>query len=507
MASRVLGIEYADDRIKIVEVSFGRKLKIHNFAVVDNRSVDPERRTEQLNHTLQTRGFEAKDAIIATSGGNTEHRLLTLPPLSTREMHFVMQRESKKLAPTGMAEMLWSYEILKAKEELGIKKNQILLVTAERPMVDAAQNLLNQTRLKLQQVTTIPEAVLNLMRQVTAWKKDAVRTIVHFAGAGVHILFAQDGVLLLSREIHFDVTDMAQDEQAERLSNELKRSTLYFRQNFPQAQLDQIMFSGDNDLLGTLATRSSEELGIPGSILRYEENLDTSGFRGNWDEFRFHLPSMTAAIGAAWRKTPGLTGVNLLPGKTAAKEQAGINPAKIARVACIIAAAIALIAGLYYFREKGQLDASKRDFRQRLAVVEPKLREMEQFDARRNTAERKSAFLKRVGARTDWTELFRSISYIVPPSGVFDEVRIEGGDAAKVIIRGSVTAASSEANTDFNRFLSALGTLPYFKSVSMPKPATVTAVESSAAVTNVANAANPAVQRSKVAFEIECELP
>src|SRR6185295_14821907 len=254
MANRVLGIEYTEDRIKIVEVSFARKLKVFNFAVIDNRSVDPARRTEQLNHTLQTRGFEAKDVVIATSGANVGHRLLTLPPLSTREMHFVMQRESKKLAPTGMAEMLWSYDVLKAKEELGIKKNQILLVTAERPMVDAAQNLLNQTKLKLQQVTTIPEAVMNLMRQTTNWKKDAVKTVVHFAGKGAHVLFAQEGVLLLSREIPFDYADMATDEQVERLVNELKRSTLYFRQNFPQAQLESIVFSGDHDILGTLAT-------------------------------------------------------------------------------------------------------------------------------------------------------------------------------------------------------------------------------------------------------------
>src|SRR6266849_9326510 len=229
MANRVLGIEYTEDRIKIVEVGFGRRLKIFNFAVIDNRNIDPARRTEQLNHTLQVRGFEAKDAIIATGGGTTEHRLLTLPPLSTREMHFVMQREAKKLAPTGMAEMLWSYDVLKTKEELGIKKNQILLVTAERPMVEAAQNLLAQSRLKLLQVTTIPEAVLNLLRQVIAWKKDAVRMVVHFAGTGVHIMFVQDGTLLLSREIHFESADMEQSEQADRLSNELKLSMLYFR--------------------------------------------------------------------------------------------------------------------------------------------------------------------------------------------------------------------------------------------------------------------------------------
>src|SRR5438128_11743741 len=152
MANRILGIEYGADRIKVVEVSFGRKLKVFNFAVIDNRNVEPARRTEQLNHTLQVRGFEARDAVITASGGNVEHRLLTLPPLSTREMHFVMQRESKKLAPAGIAEMIWSYDVLKTKEELGIKKNQILLVTAERPMVDAAQQFFSQTRLKLLQV-------------------------------------------------------------------------------------------------------------------------------------------------------------------------------------------------------------------------------------------------------------------------------------------------------------------------------------------------------------------
>ena len=504
MANRVLGIEYARDRIKIVEAGFGRKLKIFNFAVIDNSNVDPARRTEQLNHTLQVRGFEAKDAIIATSGGTTEHRLLTLPPLSTREMHFVMQREAKKLAPTGMAEMLWSYDVLKTKEELGIKKNQILLVTAERPVVEAAQNLMAQSRVKLQQVTTIPEAVLNLLRQVTAWKKDAVRTVVHFAGTGAYIMFVQDGTLLLSREIHFESADMAQEEQAERLSNELKRSMLYFRQNFPQAQMDQIVFSGDNDILGTLATRSSEELGVPGSILRFEDNLDTSGFRGNWDEFRFHLPSMTAAVGAAWRKTAG-AGINLLPGKTQAKQEAGINPTKIARVACIVAVSIALIVGLYYFREKGKIDAMRREMTQRLAAVEPKLQQMVQFETSRTLAEQRAAFLARISTRTDWTELFRSISFIIPPTAIFEEMRLEGVDTPKITIRGYVLAPSAgEGNADFNRFFNGLSALPAFKSVTMPKQPLVSVADSGSAFAKVTNAST---QASKVSFEIVCELP
>lgn len=504
MANRVLGIEYAGDVLKIVEVSFGRKLKVFNFAVVDERNVDPGRRTEQLNHTLNTRGFEAKDAIIATSGGNTEHRLLTLPPLSTREMHFVLQRESKKLAPTGMSEMLWSYDILKTKEELGIKKNQILLVTAERPMVDAAQNLLNQTRLKLQQVTTIPEAVLNLLRQTTAWKKDAVRTIVHFAGAGVHVLFAQDGVLLLSREIHFDPTEMEQEEQIDRMSNELKRSTMYFRQNFPQAHLDQIVFSGDSDLLATLATRASEELSIPGSILKFDDNLDTSAFRGNWDEFKFHLPSLTAALGSAWRKVPGLTGVNLLPGKTQAKEQAGINPTKVARVACYAGLGFLLLSGGYYFQQRGSIDGTKHELQQRLAIVDPKLQQMQQYETQKAIAEQRSAFLKRITAHTDWTEILRSISFVVPQTALFEDIHIDGADPIRLVIKGSISSPSAAAgNADFNRFFTQLGALPFFKSVSLPHPTSVSSIDNPPGVTNVNNAA---VVRSKVSFEIACDL-
>src|SRR5688572_19380486 len=214
MANRVLGIEFADDRIKVVEASFGRRLKIFNFAVIDNRNVEPARRAEQFSHTLQVRGFEAKDAIIAASGVNVEHRLLTLPPLSSREMHFVMQREARKIAP-GSTELMWSYEVLKTKEELGIKKNQILLVTADRIVVDSAQNFIGQTRLRLQQLTTIPESILSLHRQSGAWKKDSVRTLLHFTGNLVHIMFAQEGALLLSREIHFDGS-LPHDEQVNR---------------------------------------------------------------------------------------------------------------------------------------------------------------------------------------------------------------------------------------------------------------------------------------------------
>src|SRR5262245_38473653 len=139
MAASILGIEYSKDTINIVEVSYARRLKILNFAVIESGAIPPERRREQLLHTLNTRGFEARQAVVAFSGPGVEHRLLQLPPLSPREMEFVMAREARKASSA--KNMAWTYELLEAKEEVGIKKSQVLLVTAESESVKAVQEI------------------------------------------------------------------------------------------------------------------------------------------------------------------------------------------------------------------------------------------------------------------------------------------------------------------------------------------------------------------------------
>jgi Tfp pilus assembly PilM family ATPase len=501
MANRLLGIEYTDDFIKIVEAGYGRRLKVFNFAVIDTRNVDPARRAEQLNHTLQVRGFEAKDALVAAGGGNTEHRLLTLPPLSSREMHFVMQRESRKLAPAGTAETLWSYDVLKTKEELGIKKSQILLVTTDREMVEGLQALFSGTKLRLQQVTTIPEAILNLARHAGPWKKDAVRMIVHFAGNQVHIIFAQEGLLLLARNVLFDYADLTPGEQGDRLVNELKRSAMYFKQNFPQAHLDEILFSGDGDMLGNLSARAAEELGVAGSILKLDDNLDTAGFRGNWDEFRFHMPSLTAALGCAWRKTPGSDGINLLPGKALAKQEAGVSPTKVAKAAFAVSMLLGLAMGVYYVREKGVLDAERQDIAERSPVVDMKLAEAAQIEQERAAATVQSDFTKRLAPGTDWTEALRTLSYLLPETAVFEQIRMEGGAEPGFILRGKLLAATpAEATADFTRFFNDVTTLPFFRSVTMNSPLS-TSFEDVTAATPVSGSV-----RSKVSFEVRCLL-
>ena len=160
---------------------------------------------------------------------------------------------------------------------------------------------------------------MSLTQHIGYWKKETVKTIVHFGTTSVHVLFVQDRAILLCRDLPISYGDVDPQQRADRLMTEIKRSTLYFRQNFPQRQVDEILFSGESDMIGSMVSRANEDLGTESNVLRFDDNLDSASFKGEWDEFRFHIPSLSAAFGVAWHKTPE-TGVNLLPGKASFKE-------------------------------------------------------------------------------------------------------------------------------------------------------------------------------------------
>ena len=501
MAGRILGVEFSEESIKLVEVGYGRRLKVFNFAVIDNRAIDPDRRLDQFNHTLQVRGFEAKDVVVATNGVQVEHRLLTLPPLSGRELRFVMQREAKKSAPAGVTESYWDFELLKAKEELGIKKQQILLVTSATNIVSDAQEGFGRTKLKIQKVTTVGDALRNLVKHVGFWKKDVVKSIVHFSTNSVHVLFIQEGTLLLCRDIPISYGDVDPEQQRERLMTEIKRSTLYFRQNFPQGQVDEVLFSGEGDMIGALVSQTKEELSIESNILRFDDNLDQSSFKGDWDEFRFHIPALSAAFGVAWHKTLD-TGINLIPGKAGSKEGPPVYQ-KLIKIAAMVVLAAMLLSGVRYFLGTRELRADQLNLDQKIADLEPAIQEGQAAAAERNLAVTRASFMDRMAAGGTWEEAFRSLSLLVPDTAVFETIDISGGDANSMVIKGYFRGASGQPSSDFADFFERLQGLEYFSSVEMPAQPSVSYEDVQPSETDAGLV--PTVL-SRLTFEVRCLL-
>jgi Tfp pilus assembly PilM family ATPase len=502
MAGRILGVEFSEESMKLVEIGYGRRLKVFNFAIIDNRAIDPERRVDQFNHTLQVRGFEAKDVVVAANGVQVEHRLLTLPPLSGRELRFVMQREAKNPAPAGVTESYWDFELLKSKEELGIKKRQILLVTSATNIVSDAQEFFGRTKLKLQKVTTVGDALRNLLKNVGFWNKDVVKSIVHFSTNSVHVLFIQEGTLLLCRDIPISYGDVDPDQQRERLMTEIKRSNLYFRQNFPQREVDEVLFSGEDEMIGALVSQAKEDLGIESNVLRFDDNLDPSSFKGDWDEFRFHIPSLSAAFGVAWHKTMD-TGINLIPGKAGSKEGPPVYQ-KLIKVAAMVVLAVMLVSGLRYFFGGQGLRADQLDLDRKIAELEPSIQEGQAAAAERNLADTRESFIDRMAAGDPWEEALRSLSLLVPDTAAFEAVDISGGATNSMVVQGYLRGASGQPSAEFAEFFEQLQGLEHFSSVAMLAPLSVS-YEDVGSGAGADATVMPEVS-SVVRFEVRCLL-
>lgn len=481
MANSILGIEYSKDAIKVVEVSYARRMKVLNFALIESGAIPQERRQEQLLHTLQTRGFEARQAIVAFSGPNIEHKLLQLPPLSGREMEFVMAREARKAMAS--KNMVWTYQALESKEEVGIPKSQVLLVTADADGIKGVQELFSPAKFKIVQITTVAESLVRLLSNTGVWKKDAVKCVVHLTGNRGHILFVREGILLLSRDIQFEYGDVSNEELTGRLVTELKRSSLFFRQNFPQANIDEMLFSGDNKLLGSLAAASKQEFGVESGMVRYEDLLDTSGLRGDWDTLRFNLPALSVALGAAWRKTPG-EGVNLLPNsKPASRKSAAVG--RLAKFLVPTAAAMVLFSGSYYFAAKSKIEPRQKQLQQKKAELQGILAAAGE---KQRVAERDAAIVK-MTKPTELTEVLRSLGFVTPDTAALENIQVQKREKPVLVIKGSIVGSFTRTFGDLNTFLGNLRQIPGIANVKQK----VSPSESEGEMT-------------RIRFEVECDL-
>jgi Tfp pilus assembly PilM family ATPase len=497
MANRILGIEISQHSTRIIEVSFARRIKLLNFAVIENGAAEPARRVEQIQHTLRSRGFEARRAVVAIEAPGIEHRMLTLPVLSEREMHFVMAREARKL---GGAESIWAYERLKRKDELGIQKDQTLLVSTEQTTVGALQQFFAPANIIVEQITTVPEAILNLMRQAGMARNEFVTLVVHFGGARAHVMFVEDGLLMMARDFPVDYHGIARDEQVIRLITEIKRSMLFFKQNFAQSRVKEIVYSGGAEITSTMSQASLEEMGVEGSVMKFDDMLDPTGFRGDFNEFRYHIPAMAAAIGAAWRKTPG-TGINLVPGAKPSPRSAPERLGRLANIAAVLGVVLVLAVASWFYLRTLSVRAELAAMRVRADEVRPLAERAASVQQQRALARTRQAMLSRMQSGTDWLEVFRNLSFVVPESAVFDAIHIEAQPIPVMTIRGQMLAPSAaEANADFNIFFTNLRGLPLFSNITMSQPLTV------ASETAVVAASSPSVLQSRLSFEVRCEL-
>ncbi|MBI3325937.1 MAG: hypothetical protein HYZ81_04440 [Nitrospinae bacterium] len=230
-----LGIEKSSSKVHMVEIeSIGGGFKVLQYAVIEYLPDGERWAVAQVKEALAKKRFRAKIARAALSGPTLHHRIIPLPPMTTREMDVVVQREVRREMVSSAERFAYDFQIIGESEEPalkrsegplalavteaervellagGVKRREVLVATAPRRMAEAQRAFAEQCGLRLESLTTIPLTLVNLlqsMESVTAQRGIGFLYLRQHAG---HLVIVNRGRFRFSRE--FPLGEKVQEE-------------------------------------------------------------------------------------------------------------------------------------------------------------------------------------------------------------------------------------------------------------------------------------------------------
>jgi len=158
---------------------------------------------------------------------------------------------------------------------------------------------------------------------------------------------------------------------------------------------------------------------------------------------------------------------------------------RLARFLVPASIALMLSTGGYYYAAKSKIDPRRSQLQQKDQALQAILNEA---DERQRIAERNAA-IRSMTKQVAWSEIFRSLSFVIPETALIETVHFEKEGKPVLVIRGSIVGSLSRAQTDFNAFVGSLRRIPGIRGVRANNPPSETANG-----------------QTRIRFEVECEL-
>jgi type IV pilus assembly protein PilM len=150
MAKRVTTLFIRDTSINLLvmkgeQVDKWASLPLEPGLVSQGMIVDEEQVAGKIKQVFRETGAKTSKVITALSGHDSLYRILSLPELPEAVLPEAIRREAKRIIPTPLEEVYYSYQRLPS---LTRGENNIFLVTFPRQLVDALVGTLRQAGVK-----------------------------------------------------------------------------------------------------------------------------------------------------------------------------------------------------------------------------------------------------------------------------------------------------------------------------------------------------------------------
>lgn len=352
--SRV-GLDITSDTIVVVEIKKSRNgLKLENIAVAntpinamqDGEIVDPTAVADVIRELLDDNGINATHALCAVAGQSTIVRPVRFPSMPDAELGEVIQYEAERYIPFAIDDVNISFQTVNEVEEDGAPKVEVILVAAQKNLVNSYVQTTEEAGLKLSCVDVASFAVLRALADTEQLQDGMTVALVHIQGWTTDINIMVSGVPRFSRSIPIGysyfldsiINSLGLDEETARqvldqidvdpqsyepsspqveqateiirpalaeLTGEIGRS-LDFYLSQGSEPIDRVIISGRGGNLQHLEQFLTTRLGMTVELANPFEKLDVDEDAFDPELLYPQAPTLAAAIGLAIRGVQGV---------------------------------------------------------------------------------------------------------------------------------------------------------------------------------------------------------
>lgn len=202
----MVGIDIGSKTIKIVElVKSGNKIRLKASGIVVHKGKTPDIAKEEkdmveVSEAIKKLYKEAKissrDVAIALPEAKVYTRVIKFPPLTDSEIASAVKWEAEQYIPIPMNEAIIQYQVIERREDLSPAQVSVLLVAAQKAMVDKYARCIEMASVNLVAVET---ELMSLVRSLAP--NEGTVLLVDFGARSTDIAIAKNSQLMFSRSI------------------------------------------------------------------------------------------------------------------------------------------------------------------------------------------------------------------------------------------------------------------------------------------------------------------
>lgn len=169
MARTRIGLDVGSTGVRAAELTVGggaptlvriAQVPLGPGAVENGEVRDVEAVTEAVRELWRRGGFKSREASLGVGNQRVVVREVTLPALPEKEMRQSLPFQVQELIPIPMDEAVLDYDVLEELEEEGRKVQRLLVVAAQREMVDRHLAVVTGAKLEAVGVDLVPFALV-----------------------------------------------------------------------------------------------------------------------------------------------------------------------------------------------------------------------------------------------------------------------------------------------------------------------------------------------------------